>query len=147
MDLILTVMIGLLIVYLLYKKICKKKVSKKEKYTDPIQTIINEMKNKNSMDTLGEYFYETLSVGYRNNPRVKKAYEDQEAQILYGETLDIIKEFEELSKLNIWWNTQPENVRKIPYVIRFKKLYADGLSFAFIISEKTESLTNKPEDI
>ena len=131
-------MIGLLIVYLLYKKICKKKVSKKEKYTDPIQTIINEMKNKNSMDTLGEYFYETLSVGYRNNPRVKKAYEDQEAQILYGETLDIIKDFEELSKLNIWWNTQPENVRKIPYVIRFKKLYADGLRFAFIISEKTD---------
>ena len=30
------------------------------------------MKKKNSMDTLGEYFYETLSVGYRNNPRVKK---------------------------------------------------------------------------
>ena len=88
MDLVLTLLIGLLIFYLFYKKFYKKKVSKKEKYTDPVQAVINEMKKKNSMDTLGEYFYVTLSVGYRNNPRVKKAYEDQEAKILYGETLD-----------------------------------------------------------
>ena len=132
-------LIGLMVFYLIYKKCCKKKVSKKkvskkEKYTDPIQTVINEMKKKNSMDTLGEYFYETISVGYRNNSRVKKAYEDQEAQILYGETLDKIKSFTELADLNLWWNEQSLNLRKIPYIIKYKKMISDGLRFSFILS-------------
>ena len=132
-------LIGLMVFYLIYKKFCKKKVSKKkvskkEKYTDPVQTVINEMKKKNSMDTLGEYFYETISVGYRNNSRVKKAYEDQEAQILYGETLDKIKSFTELADLNLWWNEQSLNLRKIPYIIKYKKMISDGLRFSFILS-------------
>ena len=101
MDLVLTIIIGLLIFYLFCKKFFKKKVSKKEEYTDPIQTVIDEMKKKNSMDTLGEYFYVSLSEGYRNNERVKKAYADQEAKILYGETLDKIKSFTALADLNI----------------------------------------------
>ena len=120
MDLILTIVIGLLILYLLIKHFCKNKVSKKENYTDPIKAVIDEMKTKNSMDSLGEYFYVTLSVAYRNNDRVKKAYAEQEAQILYGDTLDKIKSFEELGKLNIWWNRQPEDIKTIPYVVRFK---------------------------
>ena len=138
MDLILTIIIGLLILYLLIKHFCKKKVSKKENYTDPIKAVIDEMKTKNSMDSLGEYFYVTLSVGYRNNDRVKKAYAEQEAQILYGDTLDKIKSFEELGKLNIWWNRQPEDIKTIPYVVRFKTTYANGLRFAFILSDKSD---------
>ena len=46
MDLVLTLLIGLLIFYLIYKKFCKKKISKKEEYTDPVQTVIDEMKKK-----------------------------------------------------------------------------------------------------
>ena len=90
------------------------------------------------MDTLGEYFYETLSVGYRNNPRVKKAYEDQEAKILYGETLDKLKSFTALADLNMWWNTQPSNLRKIPYIVKYKKMISDGLRFAFILSDEKD---------
>ena len=138
MDLILTIVIGLLILYLLIKYFCKKKISKKEEYTDPVQTVINEMKKKNSMDTLGEYFYVTLSVGYRNNDRVKKAYADQEARILYGDKLDKIKSFEELGKLNMWWNSQPTNLRQIPYIIRYKKMISDGLRYAFILSDESD---------
>ena len=89
------------------------------------------------MDTLGEYFYETLSVGYRNNERVKKAYEDQEAKILYGETLDKIKSFTALADLNMWWNSQPSNLRKIEYIVKYKKMIADGLRFAFILSDES----------
>ena len=137
MDLVLTIIIGLLIFYLFCKKMFKKKVSKKEEYTDPIQTVINEMKKKNSMDTLGEYFYVTLSAGYRNNERVKNAYADQEAKILYGETLDKIKSFTALADLNIWWNSQPSNLRKIVYIIKYKKMIADGLRFAFILSDES----------
>lgn len=137
MDLVLTIIIGLLIFYLFCKKIFKKKVSKKEEYTDPIQTVIDEMKKKNSMDTLGEYFYVTLSAGYRNNERVKKAYADQEAKILYGETLDKIKSFTSLADLNIWWNSQPSNLRKIEYIVKYKKMIADGLRFAFILSDES----------
>ena len=138
MDLVLTIIIGLLVFYLFCKKIFKRKIPRKEKYTDPIQAVIDEMKTKNSIDSLGEYFYVTLSVGYRNNDRVKKAYADQEAQILYGDTLDKIKSFEELAKLNMWWNKQPENIRKIPYVVKFKTTYANGLRFAFILSDKSD---------
>lgn len=137
MDLVLTLLIGLLIFYLLYKKFYKKKVPKKEEYTDPVQTVIDEMKKKNSMDTLGEYFYVTLSVGYRNNPRVKKAYEDQEARILYGETLDKLKSFTSLADLNVWWNTRPIALRKIPYIVKYKKMIADGLRFAFLLSDES----------
>ena len=137
MDLVLTIIIGLLIFYLFCKKIFKKKVSKKEEYTDPIQTVIDEMKKKNSMDTLGEYFYVSLSAGYRNNERVKKAYADQEAKILYGETLDKIKSFTSLADLNIWWNSQPSNLRKIEYIVKYKKMIADGLRFAFILSDES----------
>ena len=137
MDLVLTIIIGLLIFYLFYKKFLKRKFLKKKEYTDPIQTVINEMKKKNSMDTLGEYFYVTLSVGYRNNERVKKAYADQEAKILYGETLDKIKSFTALADLNIWWNSQPSNLRKIEYIVKYKKMIADGLRFAFILSDES----------
>ena len=142
MDLVLTIVIGLLIFYLFCKKIFKKKVSKKkvlkkEEYTDPIQTVIDEMKKKNSMDTLGEYFYVTLSAGYRNNERVKNAYADQEAKILYGETLDKIKSFTSLADLNIWWNSQPSNLRKIAYLVKYKRMVTDGLRFAFILSDES----------
>jgi len=137
MDLVLTIIIGLLIFFLFCKKIFRKKVSKKEEYTDPIQAVIDEMKKKNSMDTLGEYFYVTLSLGYRNNERVKQAYADQEAKILYGETLDKIKSFTSLYDLNLWWNTQPSNLRKIEYIVKYKRMVTDGLRFAFILSDES----------
>ena len=146
MDLVLTIVIGLLIFYLFCKKIFKKKVSKKkvlkkEEYTDPIQAIVDEMKKKNSMDILGEYFYVTLGVGYRNNERVKQAYADQEARLLYGDKLDKIKSFIELSELNLWWNTQDKTIRRNTYLIKYKQMISDGIRFSYILQDENDKDT------
>ena len=38
----------------------------------------------------------------------------------------------------MWWNTQPSNLRKIPYIVKYKKMISDGLRFAFILSDEKD---------